>query len=128
MTTFLQLTETLQARIEAGAIRNAEFNELKWYAQSRHEEMMERDLIAATDVYLQADYDRQPCDEDLTGMSLNAEVKGLFFDMHFAKGSIAAILYGVFYYIGRRISGANLNPVVSFGMVYTNQLKIGEVS
>jgi glycerol uptake facilitator-like aquaporin len=64
----------------------------------------------------------------VTGMALNAEVKGLFFDMHFAKGSIAAILYGVFFYIGRRISGAHLNPAVSFGMTYTNQLKIGEVS
>ena len=64
----------------------------------------------------------------VSGMALNAEVKGLFFDMHFAKGSVAAILYGVFYYIGQRISGAYLNPAISFGMTYTNQLNIGEVS
>ena len=56
----------------------------------------------------------------------NAEVKGLFFDIHFAKGSIVAILYGVFFYIGQRISGAHLNPCVSFGLSFTSVLKTSE--
>ena len=60
----------------------------------------------------------------MTGMSQNAQYKNLFYDPHYSRAAILTIQYMIYFYIGQRISGGMVNPVVSFAMVLAKRLTI----
>ena len=63
----------------------------------------------------------------MTGMSQNSQFQGLFNDNHYSRAAILTIQYMIYFYIGQRISGGMVNPIISFGLAVAKKLQPIEV-